>query len=475
MDVSGDYHPRSRKRSKGVQKSGRSHAIVIREDGDLQSQTKRKSLMSRVRHFLRKFDRQPSFEEQEREVYIRKIKMNDQGGGGEGDAARGAGSANPPNIPEGPYSSADFDLNDTVRTAVTDYTDASSTARSLQGLRGPKLDWWFPAKAAFGRKKDVAVEELFDRLTRPSMNTNTKIDSFLLRDSVDADKIETRQSKWIDRGKGYFHKQVSERARPGNSSSQNPDPDDTILVCRLHFPQRRKNKQAALVETGVHAGRSLVKLAGIRNMTWHRLRHDAFSSLISMHFSRMILMVVGAYVFAWLLFSLFWWSAFLAEPQCVTGTSGWLDALIMSISTANTIGYGMRAIKVSQPIISSIFQYRAGWTDSPSPFLQRPLFFKAHDRQRVGLHLQHRDTICAAFVDDHYGRPAGGNSLLQAEPAQEAEPDDLHLGLRCCVPTRWRAQVHVPRRRCQADHHHPARDRGLPAHLQSQQVRCGMR
>ena len=213
MDVSGDYHPRSRKRSKGVQKSGRSHAIVIREDGDLQSQTKRRSLMSRVRHFLRKFDRQPSFEEQEREVYIRKIKMNDQGGGGEGDAARGAGSANPPNIPEGPYSSADFDLNDTVRTAVTDYTDASSTARSLQGLRGPKLDWWFPAKAAFGRKKDVAVAELFDRLTRPSMNTNTKIDSFLLRDSVDADKIETRQSKWIDRGKGYFHKQVSERAR----------------------------------------------------------------------------------------------------------------------------------------------------------------------------------------------------------------------------------------------------------------------
>ena len=139
--------------------------------------------------------------------------MNDQGGVGEGDAARGAGSANPPNIPEGPYSSADFDLNDTVRTAVTDYTDASSTARSLQGLRGPKLDWWFPAKAAFGRKKDVAVAELFDRLTRPSMNTNTKIDSFLLRDSVDADKIETRQSKWIDRGKGYFHKQVSERAR----------------------------------------------------------------------------------------------------------------------------------------------------------------------------------------------------------------------------------------------------------------------
>ena len=35
MDVSGDYHPRSRKRSKGVQKSGRSHAIVIREDGDM--------------------------------------------------------------------------------------------------------------------------------------------------------------------------------------------------------------------------------------------------------------------------------------------------------------------------------------------------------------------------------------------------------------------------------------------------------
>ena len=90
MDVSGDYHPRSRKRSKGVQKSGRSHAIVIREDGDLQSQTKRKSLMSRVRHFLRKFDRQPTFEEQEREVYIRKIKMNDQGVAGRNSLHFGA-------------------------------------------------------------------------------------------------------------------------------------------------------------------------------------------------------------------------------------------------------------------------------------------------------------------------------------------------------------------------------------------------
>lgn len=170
----------------------------------------------------------------------------------------------------------------------------------------------------------------------------------------------------------------SESARPGNSSSQIPVPDDTILVCRLHFPQRRKNKQAALVETGVHAGRSLVKLAGIRNMTWHRLRHDAFSSLISMHFSRMILLVVGAYVFSWLLFSLFWWSAFLAEPQCITGTTGWLDALILSISTANTIGYGVRAIRVSQPIISSIFQYRqAGLTLPPplppyAPFFSKP-------------------------------------------------------------------------------------------------------
>ena len=133
-----------------------------------------------------------------------------------------------------------------------------------------------------------------------------------------------------------------------------------------------------MVETGVHAGRSLVKLAGIRNMTWHRLRHDAFSSLISMHFSRMILLVVGAYVFSWLLFSLFWWSAFLAEPQCITNTTGWLDALILSISTANTIGYGVRAIRVSQPIISSIFQYRQAGLTLPSPpppnapFLSKP-------------------------------------------------------------------------------------------------------
>ncbi len=88
-----------------------------------------------------------------------------------------------------------------------------------------------------------------------------------------------------------------------------------------------------------------LQLAGIKNMTWHRLRHDAFSSLISMKFEKLVLMCCGCYLLNWLFFAFVWWSAYYAEPDCVVAFEGFLDALVMSISTANTIGYGVRAIR----------------------------------------------------------------------------------------------------------------------------------
>ena len=127
----------------------------------------------------------------------------------------------------------------------------------------------------------------------------------------------------------------SESARPGNSSSQIPVPDDTILVCRLHFPQRRKNKQAALVETGVHAGRSLVKLAGIRNMTWHRLRHDAFRPSSPCTSPNDPLGGRGLRL-SWLLFSSSGGPC-SAEPQVSPARQGG-HALILSISTPTPSG-----------------------------------------------------------------------------------------------------------------------------------------
>ncbi|QDZ25152.1 inward rectifier potassium channel protein [Chloropicon primus] len=301
------FSTRSRKRPKGVSKSGRSHTIVI-EDGETSTSPQR-NLISRAKSFLQKFDRKSSLAEDmkalENQKFMRKVSMDDS------RSSQRALRVSPRRL----LSSDRRMPTDTVRTAVSDYTDAGSSSRSVRGGVS-KLDWWFPAKAAFGRKRDVAVEELFNRLTRPSMASSEKhYESLLIRDSVDVDKIETNQTKWIDRGQGYFHK------------------------------QRKKNKQAALVETGIHAGRSLVQLAGIRNMTWHRLRHDAFSSLISMHFSRMILLVVAFYLFVWFLFGFVWWSAYTMEPDCFINTAGFLDALVMSISTANTIGYGVRAIR----------------------------------------------------------------------------------------------------------------------------------
>jgi hypothetical protein len=200
-------------------------------------------------------------------------------------------------------------------SARTDFTTDTS-ARSMSGGtdNGSKRDWWFPNKAAFGRKKVYQAQDLFNRLTRQSTNLRG-FDSFLIRDSTDVLKIDNQQNEWTDRGRGYYYK------------------------------QRKKNKHVALVETGLHAGRSLVQLAGIRNLTWHRLRHDAFSSLISMKFDKLVLMCCGFYVLIWFIFAFFWYTVFLAEPDCLVNFDGFLDSLVMSISTANTIGYGVRSIK----------------------------------------------------------------------------------------------------------------------------------
>ena len=287
MRSSADYTPRSRRRRKGVAKSSRSHAIVIEDD---EEDIQRKSLLTRARSFLQHFGdgpRKTSMKEQENTVYMRKVPS--------------------------PTSSRRLPT-DTVRTEASELSTGRDLSTSVRNRKHSKLDWWFPAKAAFGRKKDVAVEELFNRLTRPSTAGET-YSSFLVRDSVDVDKIETNQTQWIDRGRGYFAK------------------------------QRKKNKQAALVQTGTHAGRSCVKLAGIKNMTWHRLGHDAFSSLISMHFSYMIMIVIALYLSNWFFFGLVWTAMDKIEPDCLQSTTGFLDGLVMSISTANTIGYGTRAIR----------------------------------------------------------------------------------------------------------------------------------
>jgi len=292
------WSPRTRRRNNG-DKSSRTHAVHIGpiEDeidaAENPTSNLRGKLYKRAKSFLDSFDTRPTsvkkFEDREKEVIVKKISLD--------------------------KNQRDQSNADSARTDITDFSNRSWGQPGSPGTS--KLDWWFPAKAAFGRKKVINVEELFSRLTRSSRQTGNwnQFDSFLVRESVDVDKIEARQSEWIDRGKGYFQK------------------------------LRKKNKQAALLETGTHAGRSLVQLAGIKNMTWHRLRHDAFSSLISMKFSKMVLMCCSCYVFVWFFFAFIWWSAYYVEPDCFTNMSGFLDSLVLSISTANTIGYGIRAIR----------------------------------------------------------------------------------------------------------------------------------
>ena len=85
-------------------------------------------------------------------------------------------------------------------SARTDFTTDTS-GRSISGSTdnsNSKRDWWFPNKAAFGRKKVYQAQDLFNRLTRQSTNLRG-FDSFLIRDSTDVQKIDNQQNEWTDR------------------------------------------------------------------------------------------------------------------------------------------------------------------------------------------------------------------------------------------------------------------------------------
>jgi len=122
-------------------------------------------------------------------------------------------------------------------------------------------------------------------------------------------------SRWNDRGNFYFEK------------------------------QRRKCLVPHLVATGTDAGRSMVR---VRGRGWLKLlNYDAFTSLVEAHFSVVAVTVVGLHFATFFVFALFWLLLRRSSPSCLGGfeNGGFNAALIFSVATQTTLGYGTRSIR----------------------------------------------------------------------------------------------------------------------------------
>ena len=129
------------------------------------------------------------------------------------------------------------------------------------------------------------------------------------------DASERLGSRWNDRGNFYFEK------------------------------QRRKCLVPHLVATGTDAGRSMVR---VRGRGWLKLlNHDAFTSLVEAHWAFLAVTVVGLHFATFFVFALFWLLLRRSSPSCLGGfeNGGFNAALIFSVATQTTLGYGTRSIR----------------------------------------------------------------------------------------------------------------------------------
>ena len=142
---------------------------------------------------------------------------------------------------------------------------------------------------------------------------------------------------------------ASFRFNPNDDANDHDDepPRDIRWNDRGNFwyeEQRRKCRLPALVETGRHAGRSQVKMRG-RSLVglW---TFDMFTSMVELPWRYLALFVSGLYLFSFLLFASFWYALSKTADGCVAGFSrgGFNAAVIFSVATQMTIGYGTRHI-----------------------------------------------------------------------------------------------------------------------------------
>eukprot|EP00873_Tetraselmis_striata_P023378 jgi/Tetstr1/443642/TSEL_031640.t1 len=113
--------------------------------------------------------------------------------------------------------------------------------------------------------------------------------------------------------------------------------------------ERDRLAQASLVETGRHAGRSRVRVDDARGLLYHIWKRDFFTSLLSLSLIQLFGLICCLETGIWLLWALVWYTYHHSTGgQCMGGFDAMsyyksiYDALLFSIETQQTIGYGAR-------------------------------------------------------------------------------------------------------------------------------------
>ncbi|KAL0049466.1 hypothetical protein WJX82_003049 [Trebouxia sp. C0006] len=106
---------------------------------------------------------------------------------------------------------------------------------------------------------------------------------------------------------------------------------------------RKQTKEPSLVSTGKNAGASRVEWMQHYALVVHEWRRDFFHSSLSTHFGLVVAFICLVYTATFFLFGVFWWAELAEDNSCVensNGLEGFANGHIMSVITAQTIGYG---------------------------------------------------------------------------------------------------------------------------------------
>ena len=89
------------------------------------------------------------------------------------------------------------------------------------------------------------------------------------------------------------------------------------------------------------------------NIRKKRLRYfeDLFTTVLELKWGWTLVYFVSSFLIGWILFALIWWliSVNQLEVRCVDGVHNFASALLFSIETQQTIGYGTRAVTAECP------------------------------------------------------------------------------------------------------------------------------
>jgi len=108
---------------------------------------------------------------------------------------------------------------------------------------------------------------------------------------------------------------------------------------------RKKFALPGLVATGRHAGKSMVRMRG-RSLLG-LITFDGFTTLVEMPWRYLVVFVASLYIASFLAYAGAWFGISRLLPGCLAGfeeSHGFNAAVIFSVATQTTIGYGTRSI-----------------------------------------------------------------------------------------------------------------------------------